>query len=88
VAHHGIYATTRDAKKGLVVLLSADAHTFAAEDTTVGIVVDERVMPIHFYRPFDGGKRLWVQADFEESGDGLKLTGAVGVAVLAVNLMH
>lgn len=71
MAYNRRHAAAGKAELGAIMCHSADAHTFPAQNATVGIVINERVVTVHLRRSFNGGKRTGSQADVEEAGDGL-----------------
>lgn len=87
VADHGIDATAGVAEARLFVLSVADSDTFAAQYAAVGIVVDAGMAVVYFHGPRNLCQGFGVKAQLEEASDVLEFAGAVGMAMLTVDIV-
>lgn len=87
VPNYGIDAAAGVAEARLVVLSAADTDAFAAQYTTMGIVVDAGMAVVYLHRPYDACQRFGSKAQLEEPSDVLKFACAVGMAMLTIDIM-
>lgn len=87
VPDHGIDATAGVAEARSFVLSAADTNAFAAQYTTVRIVVDAGMAVVHFQRPRNLRQGFGVKTQIEETSDVLEFARAVGLAMLTVDIV-
>jgi hypothetical protein len=88
VPDHGIDAAAGVAEARMFVLSAADTDAFAAQYTTVGIVVDAGMAVVYFRRVLNLCQRFGDKAQLEEASDVLEFACAVGMAMLTIDIMN
>jgi hypothetical protein len=88
VPDHGIDAAAGVAEARMFVLSAAYTDAFAAQYTTVGIVVDAGMAVVYFRRVLNLCQRFGDKAQLEEASDVLEFACAVGMAMLTIDIMN
>ena len=84
---HPLEATTGEPDSSDAETLPAYPHTFPAEDTLVGVVVEEGTTVVHGESPFELLEPLALQLEAQMFGNRLELTQSVFCTMAAVHSM-